>query len=139
MSAVLGISKTGTRVSKTVINYRNTISASSRFCLSCASFSPADRFSCTWQAIRPLSAELLSRESIPFPSCPGGGTLNGLAWAPHIPGGVSLSGAWGVITGPAHIAGLTLWPGGQCWLLDKSVGGHTGHTELQGYHSYFLD
>lgn len=89
--------------------------------------------------LQPLSAELLSGESIPFPGCPGGGTLNGLAWAPHIPGWVSLSGAWGVITGPARTAGLTLWPGGQCWLLEKRVGGHTGHTELQGYHSCFLD
>ena len=122
MSAVLGISKTGTRVSKNVITYHNAISASSHFCLSYVSFSPADRFSYTWQAIRPLSAELLNRESTPFPSCPGGGTLSGLAWAPYIPGWVSLAGAWGVITGPARIAGLTLRPGGQCWLLDKGSG-----------------
>ena len=123
MSAVLGISKTGTRVSKTVNNYHDTISASSQFCLSGASFSPAVRFSCAWQAIRPLSAK------------PQSGMYTFSQWP------------WGRNSEWPGLGPLYSWVGLsiRCW--PDSVARRTGlaprqsgwDTELPGYHSYFPD
>ena len=74
MSPALGLSRTGTRVSKTVSNYHHTISAFLSFVL----------VLCVILSVYLASnkAELLNGESVPLPSCPGGGTLSCLTEPP---------------------------------------------------------